>query len=99
MSVAMHMKWAGVTPEQYNKVRELTEQDNSHPKGGLFHAVWFDGSGIRITDVWESADDFNNFVQTRLMKATAEAGIQGQPEVEIHPLHTMAPYGLMRWTK
>jgi hypothetical protein len=33
--------------------------------------------------VWETADDFQTFVQQRLMPGVAEVGIQGEPKVEV----------------
>ena len=45
--------------------------------------------GLRATDVWESADHFNRFVEERLMPAVTEIGIEGQPDVELYPLHAV----------
>jgi hypothetical protein len=49
----------------------------------------FDDSGARITDVWDSEADFNDFVETRLMPAVQEIGIEGQPEVEFTQVHAI----------
>ena len=57
--------------------------------GGLFHVAYFDGSGLCVQDVWESAEDFNNFVQDRLMPGVAQTGVTSQPKVEIYPVHAL----------
>jgi hypothetical protein len=42
-----------------------------------------------VTDVWESPEDFQRFVQTRLMPGVQQLGIQGEPKVELHPAHAL----------
>jgi hypothetical protein len=37
--------------------------------------------------VWQSAEQFDQFVQTRLMPGVKQIGIQGEPRVEIYPTH------------
>ena len=48
------------------------------PKGGVFHVAGFSNNALRVTDIWESENDFNNLVQIRLMPAVTQAGIQSQ---------------------
>ncbi len=83
------MKWDGVTPEQYETIRKSVNWEGNIPGGAVFHVAAFTGSGLCVTDIWESASDFNNFVQTRLMAGTAAAGIQGEPQVEVYPAHAI----------
>jgi hypothetical protein len=89
MRVIMQMKWDGVTLEQYEKVRKSANWEGNPPKGALFHVAGFDSNGIRVTDIWESADEFNGFVQSRLMPAAIAAEIKGEPHVEIFPVHAI----------
>jgi len=44
---------------------------------------------MHLTDVWESAEDFQRFVDDRLMPVVQEMGIEGDPEVTILPAHTV----------
>ena len=60
------------------------------PEGAKYHVVSFDDQGIRVTDVWESADAFNRFVEQRLMPGVQKVGIAGQPEVEIIEVHRIS---------
>ena len=87
MAVVMVMRFAGITPEQYEEARERVRWDVDYAQGGKLHIAAFDESGLRVTDVWESAEDFERFGNDRLMPALAEMGITQQPEVEILPLH------------
>ena len=43
--------------------------------------------GLHVTDVWDSEQSFNAFMQERLGPAIQEVGIQGQPDVKFFPLH------------
>ena len=87
MAVRMRMRWDGVTSEQYDQVRELVGWERDRPRGGVLHEAWFDGDQLNVCDIWESAEDFENFVQQRLMPGVAQVGVAGQPHVEILPVY------------
>ena len=89
MSVVMYMEWEGVTPDQYEAVRKITNFEGDAPKGGEFHVAAFSDKGLRVCDVWESAETFQSFVEKRLMPAVQQAGIQGEPRVQIYPVHNV----------
>lgn len=92
----MNMKWKGFTPAQYEQIRKSIHWEGNFPKGAVFHVAGFDKDGGRVTDIWESEADFNNFVKDRLMPGTKAAGIPGEPEVEIYPLHATFVPALQR---
>jgi len=87
MAVVMTMRWAGVTPQQYDRVRTVTRWEEDVPAGAVLHAVSFDGEAMRVTDVWESQAHFERFFAERLAAAIKDAGIEGDPETEFTPLH------------
>ena len=90
MAVVMRMSWPEVSPEQYDRVREIVGWETNPDPGGLFHVAYFDEGGFKATDVWESAEVFQNFVDTRLMPGIAEAGgVEGEPQVTITPAHAV----------
>src|SRR5690349_5318784 len=89
MSVVMIMRWEGVTKDQYEAVRKLVNWEGDAPQGGQFHVATFDGNGLRVTDIWESAQDFQRFADERLTPGVQQLGIAGQPEVEIYPTHAI----------
>jgi len=88
MAIVMRMHWSGVTADQYDKACEIADWEGDPPDGGVFHVAWIDEAGLNVMDVWDSAEQFEAFVGTRLMAATAHAGIEGEPtSVEISPAH------------
>jgi hypothetical protein len=87
MAVMMVMRWRGITPAQYEQAMEEIGWERDPAPGGLYHVAAFDAEGLRVTDVWESPEQFNAFVQTRLMPGVQRLGIPGQPEVELLPAH------------
>ncbi len=83
----MFMRWEGVTPEQYDALKEAVKWDTDPAEGEIFHAASFDDKGLRVCDVWESEEDLNNFMRSRMMPGVQELGIPGQPQTEVLPLH------------
>jgi len=87
MAVVMTMRWAGVTPEQYDRVRTAVRWEEDVPAGAVLHAASFDGEAMRVTDVWESQAHFERFFAERLAAAIKEADIEGEPDTQFTPLH------------
>lgn len=87
MAVVMRMRWDGVTTEQYDKACEIADWEGDAPDGGVFHVAWVEDGALHVVDVWDSAEQFEAFVGSRLMAATAAAGIEGEPHVEVSPAH------------
>ena len=54
MASVMHMRWNGVTKEQYDELRPIVQWETEHPDGAIFHVAYFDDGGINVIDVWES---------------------------------------------
>jgi hypothetical protein len=85
----MLMRWAGVTPEQYEEARSRVDWEGDVPDGAALHVAGFDGDDLRVTDVWDSPEQFQRFVQERLMPAVKEIGIEGEPEVRFYPVQSI----------
>jgi hypothetical protein len=83
----MFMKWPGVTAEQYDALREKVLWEDNPPPGVLFHVATFEPQGIRVFDMWETAEEFDSFINERLMPAVQELGVPGEPEVDICEVH------------
>jgi hypothetical protein len=98
MPIVMNMRWDGVTPEQYDAAREQVGWEQHGPEGGLIHIASFTDEGLRVTDVWETAEDFNRFVERRLMPVVREIGIEGEPDVAISGMHAIWNPGVERTT-
>ena len=94
MRIVMLMSWEGATLKQYNDVRKAVDWDKKIPAGAVLHVATADSKGLRITDVWESEEDLNNFVQKRLMPNVKKLGITIEPKVEVYPLHNLFTPGV-----
>jgi len=87
MATVMLMHWPEVTKEQYEAARAEVRWDADTPKGAKYHVSWFGDDGFHVFDVWESPEDFQNFVETRLRPGVAKVGIKGEPTVTLAPAH------------
>jgi hypothetical protein len=86
MAVVMAMDWNGVTREQYEELLGIVRWNTEQPQGAKLHVAGFDDRGIHVTDVWESQEDFERFLQERLMPGVQQVGVEGQPDVRFLPL-------------
>ena len=87
MAVAVHVKLRGVTPAQYDAVRERAGWIEQPPTGGLSHTTWWEGDDCHNLDAWESEEAFGAFGQDRLGPAMAAVGVDVEPKVTFHPAH------------
>jgi hypothetical protein len=92
MPIVMKMHWAGLTKDHYDAVRRTVDFENKVPRGGKYHVAWLEADGLHVLDVWDSAKEFEEFAQTRLMPAAKQLAIPGEPKVAIcEALNTFAP--------
>lgn len=87
MPFGISLSWSGITPEQYDDVRVQVGWETDPAPGGLFHMAWFDGESMRVIDAWESPEQYEAFVGSRLMPVVTAAGITTEPVIEVFPLH------------
>ena len=87
--VMMRMFWAGLTQQQYDAVRSKVDWVGRPPAGGMFHIASLEKDGLHVTDVWKTAEDFQGFVEKRLMPAVQQLRIPGEPQVVVHPTHAV----------
>lgn len=75
MAVAFLIEFADFTPEQSAAVMRELGLDTDPAAGQLFHLEGpMEGGGMRIVDVWESAETFQVFAHNRLGPAFERAG-------------------------
>jgi hypothetical protein len=77
---------SNVTTEQYDETIRRLEKVGDWPPAGLDYHVAFKSDGkFRVSEIWDSREQFEAFGQ-RLMPVLDEVGIEpGQPEMlEIH---------------
>ncbi|HYZ58592.1 MAG TPA: hypothetical protein VE544_02965 [Nitrososphaeraceae archaeon] len=71
----------------YENIRKEVNWESNPPPGVIFHAAYFDKSGnFSVTEVWESEDQWNNFLNTRL-KPSFQKGNAPPPNTQIFQIH------------
>jgi hypothetical protein len=91
MAVAIVLDFEGGTLDQYDNVVSLmglTPGGKGAP-GGMFHWVTATATenGIRVTDVWQSRELFEEFAQTKIGPLTGQAGMAA-PKITMYPVHS-----------
>jgi len=84
------MDFDGATLDQYDKVLELMQlhPGGRAPDGALFHWCTKTDNGIRVTDVWDSREQFERFAQEQIGPFTQQAGIQSPPQISFYDVHS-----------
>jgi hypothetical protein len=86
--VAMH--WPEITIDKYEEARRRVNWEADVPDGAIFHVAWMADDGFHVVDVWETAAQFDRFVEDRLMPVIAgEMGETSEPNVSITPAHAV----------
>ncbi|MBS0456475.1 MAG: hypothetical protein JSS44_03945 [Proteobacteria bacterium] len=92
MAVLAIFKGQGFTREMYEALRNEVNWENDLPRGGLIHACGFDEAGdLHVADVWESEEQMNAFVTSRLVPGFQKLGIPA-PQVSIFSAHNINVY-------
>ncbi|MCA1678925.1 MAG: hypothetical protein LC777_08270 [Actinobacteria bacterium] len=89
MAVAVVLDFDGGTLEQYDRVIEAMgfSPGGAGAPGGLFHWVTETDTGIRVTDVWESREQFDRFAEEQIGPKTQAAGVPGPPKITFYDVH------------
>ena len=87
MATVIMQKWDGITPGQYDALRESVGWDRDVPAGMRFHVASFGGGVLRMTDVRDSEELSGTFVQTRILPGLRQLGIPGQPDIITQAAH------------
>ena len=75
--------------EQYEAVTGRLKSDGVFPPEGLdYHAAFLVGGGIRVSEIWDSREQLDAWVQ-RLMPVLTENGVNLEGEPEIYEIHNI----------
>ena len=92
MAVMAVFTGVGFTKEMYEALRPEVKWETNLAPGGLLHACGFDEAGnLHVADVWESEEQMNEFVRTRLVPGFQKLGIP-MPAVSVFPVHNLNVY-------
>lgn len=89
MAVAVVMEFDGGTLEQYDQVIDKMHLSagGPGPRGAMFHWCAATDSGLRVTDVWQSREQFDAFANDQIGPFSAEVGIPGPPKLTFYDVH------------
>jgi hypothetical protein len=90
MPVGLRLSFPENTTKDYDQVCEALNFPADWPDGLLVHASHETPDGhLAVTDVWESRQHFDRFVEDRLTAAMGTLGDRArQPEIVERELHT-----------
>lgn len=89
MAVAVQMDFDGATLDQYDQVLEKMglQPQGPGPAGAISHFAAMTDSGLRVVNVWETHEQFDQFAQEQIGPFTAEVGIAGPPRMQFFDVH------------
>ena len=89
MAVAFIFTIKDATQAQYDEsIKKLGEAGAGSPKGRLYHVAGAEEGGWKVIDVWESKEDWENFLKGSLGKILQEVGMS-QPQIDSFPVHNV----------
>jgi heme-degrading monooxygenase HmoA len=94
MAVALEMVWTEGTTDQYDQVigkMGLSAEGKGAP-GSLFHWVTQANGSIKVTDVWESDEQFQAFADKEIGPYTQEVGLS-EPQITRYEVHNYLTAG------
>ena len=89
MAIVWLLEWDGITPDQYDSIRERVNWEGEIPDGLHFHVAAFSDNGLVVTEVWESPDHVQPFMDERFLPVIRSLGIQTMPRVDLYPVHRL----------
>jgi hypothetical protein len=93
MAVGLRLEFANLTLQDYDSICEALNFPTDWPDGLKAHASTEVDGRLRVMDMWESRQQFDQFVANHLQAAVGKAvGDRAEaPEItefELHTLHT-----------
>ncbi len=90
MPILVINKAEGFTKDMYETLRREVNWEGNPPPGIILHAASFDNSGNNdcVADIWQSEDQWNNFLNTRL-KPIMQKGNMPLPKTQIYQIHNV----------
>lgn len=95
MAVAVVMEFDDASLEQYDEViaKMGFAPRGAGAPGGIFHWVTKTDGGIRVTDVWETREQFEQFGAEQIGPFTQEVGIASPPKTTFFEVHNYLTEG------
>jgi hypothetical protein len=89
MAILLIARADGLTRDMYETLRKDVNWEGNPPPGIISHAASFDEAGnICVADIWESEDNWDNYLNTRL-KPSMQKGNIPPPNTQIFQIHNI----------
>jgi hypothetical protein len=89
MPILWLMEWAGITTDQYEELRKAVDWEGNVPEGLHYHVAAFDNRTMVVSEVWESPDHVQPFMDERFLPAVKQLGITSMPKVDLYETHAI----------
>ena len=78
----------GLTPREYDAILRKMDVEQTPAPGIYCHiaAPLADETGLRVIELWDSKEDFDSFIQARLVPTVQALGIERETTVTLTPL-------------
>jgi heme-degrading monooxygenase HmoA len=80
LAVFMELELSGMTTDQYEQIDNALDVKGDPPPGFIAHSARLDGDTLRVLDIWESEQDFENFLESRLGPTIGQTVGDDMPE-------------------
>ena len=90
MAILAIVTGSNLTKKMYEDLRKEVKWESDHPAGAYFHAAGFDDSGnnMYVADVWESEEQFTNFIRTRISPVMEKINAP-KLKVDVYRIHNV----------
>jgi len=89
MAVVVLARYPNLTPQKYDEVIGGLELDANPPAGAILHVATDGTDEVVVTEVWRTEQTFQAFYDYRLRPMLLMHGVEGEPQVEVLPLHNL----------
>jgi hypothetical protein len=89
MTVVSTLDVTDLTAPEYRAVMDELGVERS-PEGGIYlHLTTPIDAGFRIVEIWDEKENFDLFVERRLVPANEAIGLDHPTEITVTPLHNL----------
>jgi hypothetical protein len=89
MAVVVLARFPHLTPQKYDEVISGLDLDANPPAGAILHVATDGDDEVVVTELWRTEQTFRAFYDYRLRPALLMHAVEGEPRVEVTPLHNL----------
>jgi hypothetical protein len=89
MTVVSTLDITDLTAPEYRAVMDELGVEQ-RPEGGIYvHLTTPTDAGFRVVEIWDQKENFDRFVERRLVPANQALGLDRATEITVRPLHNL----------